>query len=295
MEFKYEMKAEDGRELFEVGVVLARQFVGVGEWQVWDMRLKTAKNCKLCSSRAERIVCHDRGTRCPGAARSDDRVAIAREAIARRAARNNDRAIESVLRLAREIDREAAENEGDADEVAVEDVAAENEGDADGKDVAGPDEADAAGASEEEEEEAVDEGADDQEMVLSLFSCFSYSCAVLRSGSPPLRPVSPLRPLRPLSPLRPLRPRQRPSQRPASLWPRLPLPATAPRWKPLTSACLPSTGRQTLERTRKRERRGTNCVNKHRPRWQRQFPASASAGRSFPTYPTNSGNKTDTI
>ena len=35
MEFKYQMNGEDG-ELFEEGVVLARQYLGIGDWHVWD-------------------------------------------------------------------------------------------------------------------------------------------------------------------------------------------------------------------------------------------------------------------
>jgi hypothetical protein len=37
MEFKYELKGEDGSELFEEGVVLAWQYLGVG-FGTWDMR-----------------------------------------------------------------------------------------------------------------------------------------------------------------------------------------------------------------------------------------------------------------
>jgi hypothetical protein len=109
MEFKYAMKGEDGNELFEDGVVLARQYLGVGDWQVWDLRPNSARHCPKCSSQAERIVRHERGVRCPGTARSEGRVAAAREAIAKRAARlrelENDRAIARTLRRARELDR----------------------------------------------------------------------------------------------------------------------------------------------------------------------------------------------
>ena len=41
MEFKYQMNGEDG-ELFEEGVVLARQYLGIGDWHVWDLRPKVA-------------------------------------------------------------------------------------------------------------------------------------------------------------------------------------------------------------------------------------------------------------
>ena len=33
------MKGEDGSEVFEDGVVLARQFLGKGAWLVWDLRV----------------------------------------------------------------------------------------------------------------------------------------------------------------------------------------------------------------------------------------------------------------
>jgi hypothetical protein len=148
MEFKYEMKGEDGTALFEENVVLSRQFLGVGPWNVWDLRPDAPKNCKGCSSRAERVVCHGRGERCAGAARNEERVEIARDAIARRAARENERALDAVLQRAREIDREARENEGDAEE--------EGEGDAA--------EADAAA----DEEDLVSEKAADHSVVLSL-------------------------------------------------------------------------------------------------------------------------------
>ena len=163
------MKGEDGSELFEECVVLARQYLGVGLWQVWDMRPKPGRNCPLCSSRAERIVRHDRATRCPGAARpAQDRVEAARQAIAARAARiresENDQAIEAALSRAAEIDREErgdeGEEEGDDEEVAV-------ALDEPGKDEAGDEEADAPMVSY---------------LFLYVFPAhFLYSCPTVRS------------------------------------------------------------------------------------------------------------------
>ena len=64
MQFKYAFKGEDGiSEQFEVGVVLARQFLAKGQWQVWDLRPDAEKWCHPCSSAAERIVRHN--GRCP--------------------------------------------------------------------------------------------------------------------------------------------------------------------------------------------------------------------------------------
>ena len=63
MEFKYQMNGEDG-ELFEEGVVLARQYLGIGDWHVWDLRPNGGGHCKQCSSSAQRIVRHERGSRC---------------------------------------------------------------------------------------------------------------------------------------------------------------------------------------------------------------------------------------
>ena len=86
MEFKYAMNGEDG-DLFEDGVVLARQFLGVGRWEVWDLRPNSAKLCKECSSEAERIVCHE--SLCPKAAQNANLGEVrARKAIAKRADRN---------------------------------------------------------------------------------------------------------------------------------------------------------------------------------------------------------------
>ena len=82
MEFKYALKGEDGAEVFVDGVLLARQFLGRGQWHVWDMR---------CSSDAERIMTHARGSRCPKAARkaavAEVRIALARAATEARALR----------------------------------------------------------------------------------------------------------------------------------------------------------------------------------------------------------------
>ena len=55
----------DGSEVFEDGVVLARQFLGKGEWLVWDLRVDGERSCQQCSSDAERLVCHEHGKRCP--------------------------------------------------------------------------------------------------------------------------------------------------------------------------------------------------------------------------------------
>ena len=83
MQFKYAHKGEDGSEQFEVGVVLARQFLGKGEWQVWDLRPDAEKWCHACSSAAERVVRHD--GRCPRTlqqkALREQRAAAARQAI----------------------------------------------------------------------------------------------------------------------------------------------------------------------------------------------------------------------
>ena len=183
------MNGEDG-ELFEEGVVLARQYLGIGDWHVWDLRPNGGGHCKQCSSSAQRIVRHERGSRCPGATRGDDRVALARDAIARRAARlENDRVIEAALSRAQELDREAqaqavAEDEGDDEEEA--EAEAEEHGVA--------------------EERAHEEDAYVQSMVLSFFYYSFGMMCFLRAYRPrhPLHPFRPLRPLRPLLPLRPL-------------------------------------------------------------------------------------------
>ena len=166
------MNGEDG-ELFEEGVVLARQYLGIGDWHVWDLRPNGGGHCK-----------HERGSRCPGATRGDDRVALARDAIARRAARlENDRVIEAALSRAQELDREAQAQ-----------AVAEDEGD---------DEGDAEEAEEEHgvaEEHAHEEDAYVQSMVLSFFYYSFGMMCFLRA----YRPRHPLHPFRPLLPLRPL-------------------------------------------------------------------------------------------
>lgn len=212
MEFKYAMKGEDGSELFEDGVVLARQYLGVGDWQVWDLRPNSARHCPKCSSQAERIVRHERGVRCPGTARSEGRVAAAREAIAKRAARlrelENDRSIARTLRRAQELDREAAaENEGEGD------------GEAEGEDAELVELAEA--EVDPEVEEAVDEEAAEIPMVLVLF----HDALAPRSF-----PV--LRPHRPLHPLRPLQLQRCASLGPVALWLRDRL--SVPRTRPFT-------------------------------------------------------------
>ena len=89
MEFKYEMKGTHVAEKFVDGVVLARQFLGRGNWNVWDLRVVGVKFCNPCSSDKERIVVHEHGTGCPTVARkaavAEVRVALAREAADARA------------------------------------------------------------------------------------------------------------------------------------------------------------------------------------------------------------------
>jgi hypothetical protein len=58
MNFKYAFKDEDGSEKFEIGVVLARQYLGQGPWEVWDLRPDCEKWCRPCSTSAERLVRH---------------------------------------------------------------------------------------------------------------------------------------------------------------------------------------------------------------------------------------------
>ena len=86
MEFKYAMKGEDGSELFQDCVLMARQFLGSGQWEVWDLRPEWTKFCKECSSDAERLVRHE--GRCPKVVRrnnvNEERAALAREARAKR-------------------------------------------------------------------------------------------------------------------------------------------------------------------------------------------------------------------
>ena len=85
------MKGEDGGEMFEEGVVLARRYLGEGKWKVWDMRKDSAKNCEACSSDAERLVRHERGILCPNAVARNSvgeaRGLLAQEAVAARAVR----------------------------------------------------------------------------------------------------------------------------------------------------------------------------------------------------------------
>ena len=128
MEFKYKMKGNGGTELFEDGVLMARQYLGVGDWQVWDLRPNAGKNCKQCSSRAERLVSHDRYNLCPGTNRGGgERIARARDAIAKRDARVRDAQIASVVRRAQELDNEEVEGE-DAEEPEAERAEEEAEG-----------------------------------------------------------------------------------------------------------------------------------------------------------------------
>ena len=84
------MKGESG-EIFEECVVLARKFVGVGEWEVWDMRKGADKFCKQCSSEAQRLVYHDKANRCPNVVLKinvgEARGLLAQQAVAERTAR----------------------------------------------------------------------------------------------------------------------------------------------------------------------------------------------------------------
>ena len=76
MQFKYAQKGG----IFERGVVLARQFLGEGPWEVWDLSPDCDKWCQACSSKAERIVRHD-GT-CP--TKSSRKASGQQRALARR-------------------------------------------------------------------------------------------------------------------------------------------------------------------------------------------------------------------
>lgn len=84
------MKGESG-EIFEECVVLARKFVGVGQWEVWDMRKGADKFCKQCSSEAQRLVYHDKANRCPKVVLKinvgEARGLLAQQAVAERTAR----------------------------------------------------------------------------------------------------------------------------------------------------------------------------------------------------------------
>ena len=84
------MKGESG-EIFEECVVLARKFVGVGEWEVWDMRKGADRFCKQCSSEGQRLVYHDKANRCPKVVLKinvgEARGLLAQQAVAERTAR----------------------------------------------------------------------------------------------------------------------------------------------------------------------------------------------------------------
>ena len=84
------MKGESG-EIFEECVVLARKFVGVGEWEVWDMQKGADKFCKQCSSEGQRLVYHDKANRCPKVVLKinvgEARGLLAQQAVAERTAR----------------------------------------------------------------------------------------------------------------------------------------------------------------------------------------------------------------
>lgn len=84
------MKGESG-EIFEECVVLARKFVGVGQWEVWDMRKGADRFCKQCSSEGQRLVYHDKANRCPKVVLKinvgEARGLLAQQAVAERTAR----------------------------------------------------------------------------------------------------------------------------------------------------------------------------------------------------------------
>ena len=104
MHFKYAHKGENESEKFEIGVVLARQFLGKGPWEVWDLRPGCEKWCKSCSSSEERLVRHN-GGRCPKALTrrqlGDQRAASTQKAIAERACLDN---LQSASALAAELE-----------------------------------------------------------------------------------------------------------------------------------------------------------------------------------------------
>ena len=117
MQFKYAFKGEDGiSEQFEVGVVLARQFLEKGQWQVWDLRPDAEKWCHPCSSAAERIVRHN--GRCPipvkQKALREQRAAAARQAIEDRSRREREEGEQAAAAEAAENESGAEEQEGDA-------------------------------------------------------------------------------------------------------------------------------------------------------------------------------------
>ena len=117
MQFKYAFKGEDGiSEQFEVGVVLARQFLAKGQWQVWDLRPDAEKWCHPCSSAAERIVRHN--GRCPipvkQKALREQRAAAARQAIEDRSRREREEGEQAAAAEAAENESGAEEQEGDA-------------------------------------------------------------------------------------------------------------------------------------------------------------------------------------
>ena len=85
-------------------MVLARQFLGKGPWEVWDLRPGCEKWCKSCSSSEERLVRHN-GGRCPKALTrrqlGDQRAASTQKAIAERACLDN---LQSASALAAELE-----------------------------------------------------------------------------------------------------------------------------------------------------------------------------------------------
>lgn len=159
MEFKYAMKGEDGGELFQECVLLARQFLGSGKWEVWDLRPTVTKFCKECSSDAERIVCHDERS-CPKVVRqssvNQERAVLARKARAKIArARQKDDAEEV------EQGEEAVEEE--VEEEAAEEARAKRSKRASQKRGRARRKANEGEGVEQDEEEAVEEEAVEEE------------------------------------------------------------------------------------------------------------------------------------
>ena len=116
MQFKYAQKSEDGGELFEKGEVLARQFLGEGQWEVWDLRPVCDKWCQSCSSKAERIVRHNNGP-CP--------LRVSRRALGEQRAAARQRA----LTEAKERHAAVANNLAQLDVVSADDSEAADESD----------------------------------------------------------------------------------------------------------------------------------------------------------------------
>jgi hypothetical protein len=65
-EMKYAFKSAEGSVLFEPGVVLCRDVIGTGKWEVFDLLKRPALSvmCTPCSNRCERPVRHQENP-CP--------------------------------------------------------------------------------------------------------------------------------------------------------------------------------------------------------------------------------------